>query len=149
MNPSLIVIRAVAAEFARRIFKPLVIAAVIISILLIVVMSWLVAMSAWWWLLAVPVFAGIVIGSVILVIAGIIIRVISPTQNKSQKRQVAAFVDRIQRLSEITQTPKVVLLYRAVRDVVAPSKSGFIQSVVTDTTSIRKEYKDLLDSFSG
>jgi len=149
MNSSIVAIRAIATEFAYRIFKPIVITTLVVGVLLIALMIWLIVMNGWWWLLAIPVFFGVLVGAALLVIVGIILRVVAPHQTKSQKQKISAFVDKLQRLSEITQTPKVVLLIRAVRDVVAPQKEGFIKNVISDTASLKKDFKDLSTIFSS
>ena len=148
MNASLLAIRAIATELAYRVFKPLVIIVAIASVILIALMVWLITMSAWWLLLAVPVFIGIAVVSLLLLFSGIIIRIVSPRPTSEQKKKVAAFVDKIQRLSEVTQTPKVFLLFRAIQDVMVPSRNGFVQSMITDTTSLGGDFKDLLATFS-
>jgi len=148
MNSSLLAIRAIAAEFAHRIFVPVVITIGIISVVLIVVMVWLLTISAWWLLLAIPLFVVIFVGGLVLAIVGIGIRFVNPGTTKAQKKTVSSFVDKIQRLSDVTQTPKIILLFRAIRDVARPSKGGFVQSVITDSTSLQKDFRDVIDSFS-
>lgn len=147
MNPVLKAVRAIASELAGRIYKPIVIIASIIGVLLIGLAVWLVSINTWWLLLAAIIFILLVVVTLLLVIAGIVIRLVSPRPTKAQKAQVASFVNKIQHLSEITQTPKVVLLFRAVQDIMLPSNNGFIQSVIGETTSLRKDFSDLLKTF--
>ena len=148
IKQSLSAVRAIASEFARRIFKPVALIAGIGGIVLLGLVIWLCTMSAWWLFLAVPVILALIILAVLLSVAGVIIHIVSPEQTKTQRVKVGTFVDKIQRLSEITQTPKVVLLTRAVRDVVSPRSDGFVRSVVADTSSLKNEFTELVQSFS-
>lgn len=148
MTSSLLAIRSIAAEFAFRIYWPVLIVLVIVAVLIIGLVIWLLMMSAWWWLLAVPVFLLILVGALVFFISFVILKLITPAQNKQQRELVKKFVDKIQRLSEITQTPKIVLLFRAIRDAVAPKKHGFVQSVIGDASSLSKDYKEIVEAFS-
>lgn len=148
MNSSLLAIRAIASEFANRIYRPIGIIVAIVSFLLIVIMIWLVTVSAWWWLLAVPIFVLILVAMLLVTAAGVIIRVVSPKPTKTQKAQVSQFVDKLQRLSEITATPKAFILFRSIKDAVSPSRNGYVQSIVTDSTSLQKDFKEILASFA-
>ena len=148
MNPSISVVRAIAAELGYRVFKPLVIVAAVVSIILIAVMVWLITISAWWLLLALPVFIAIIVATLLFVFAGITLRLVSPRPSIDQKKKVSAFVDKVQHLSEVTQTPKAILLFRAVQDVMVPNGNGFIKTIVADTTSLGSDFKELQMSFS-
>jgi len=148
MGPTSLAVRSIATEFAYRIYKPLLIFLVIIFIVVIALIVWLLTVSAWWWLLAIPVISGIIIVAVLLVVSSIILRVLAPEQTKQQKKVVASFVDKIQRLSEITQTPKFVLLFQAIRSVVSPKEERMLQSVITDTSSLKKDYLEVVAAFT-
>ncbi len=148
MTPSLLAIRAIATELAYRVYKPIVVTAIIVGVISLSLMVWLVMMSAWWLFLAVPVFFALVVVALLLVFTGITIRIVSPRPNREQKKQVADFVNKIQGLSEITATPKLFLLFRVIRDVMVPSRTGYVQGLISDTTSLKKDFTSLLDTFS-
>ncbi len=148
MNQSIIVIRSIASEFARRLFNPVFIIYIIVIVVASALIIWLLTISAWWWLLAVPVFLVMLAGLVLLAIARVVIGVVAPQQTKHQKKQVGLFVDKLQRLSEITQTPKFILLFRTVKAAISPGKTSYIQSVVGETTSLKKDYQELLTLFA-
>lgn len=147
MQSTVRVVRAIATLFARRIYLPVAIFVGVASVVLVGLMVWLIILDPLWWILAVPVFLLVIVCMVVTALVGVILQLLAPTQTKTQKVQVAAFVDKIQRLSEVTVTPKFVLLFRTVRDVVAPSKDGFVQSVVHDTSSLNRDFQDLRKSF--
>jgi phosphate/sulfate permease len=147
MNPTLIAIRSIAAEFARRIYLPVVITLAIIAAIIVALLVWALTLSAWWWLVALPVFFFMVIIAVVIVVIGIIIRFFAPDMTKAQKQKVASFVDKMQGVSEVTQTPKFVLLFRIIRDARHPSKRGYIQSTIKEVTSLKGDFSSLVDSF--
>ena len=147
MKHSVVVIRAIGTEFAKRMYLPVAIIIACVDVVLLGLMVWLLTVSAWWLLLAIPVFILVVVSIVLLVIAQLIIRTIAPVQTTHQKQDVKAFVDKLQSLSEIIQTPKPILLFRIVRDVVAPKQGGFIQSTSSDTLSLKKDFQALQRSF--
>lgn len=143
MQSTVRVVRAIAALFAWRIYLPITIFIGIMAFVLVVVMVWLVMIDPLWWFVAVPTFLLLFVALTVVTVAGIIIRLIAPNQTKTQKAKVGEFVDKIQRLSEVTVTPKFVLLFRTLKDVVAPSKQGFIEGVVGDTASLKKDFQEL------
>ena len=140
-------VRAIGVEFARRIYAPVLIVAIIIAVVLIGLMIWLVTVSAWWLILAVPVFFVILVASVIFIIARIIIVLVNPGQTKQQKKDVKGFVDKLQNLSEVTQTPKPVLLFRIIKDIASSNQDGFVKRTIGHTLSLRTEFEAIQRSF--
>ena len=148
MRNNVLVVRAIASEFAQRIYVPIAFVSGIFSVVLIGVSVWLTTLSAWWWILAVLVLIGVFIALAVLLIVRVIIATVRPSQNRTQQTAIKKFVDKLQNLSEITQTPKVVLLFRVVRDAVSSRKGGFVETAIGHTLSLRKDYSDLLELFS-
>jgi len=146
---NLVIIRAIAAEFAHRIYVPVLVMVIILALLLIGLSIWLVTISAWWWILAVLIYVFILAIGVVLVVVRGIIGAVNPRQTKTQRSAVKAFVDKLQNLSDITQTPKFILLFRILRDVVSSEKKGaFIEATIQNTTSLKSDYTNLLYLFS-
>lgn len=104
-------------------------------------------MNAWWWLLAIPVVILISVAMGIAVIVCLIIRYVTPIQTRSQKLAVKEFVKKLQHMSETIHTPKVVLLLRLVRDIVAPRRDGFIGTLASDTFSLKSDFESIQKSF--
>lgn len=147
MRPPLFAIRSIGAELANRIY---VFVAIVASIILACVLGlsvWLTSLSDWWWLLVIllVIVASVVIG--VLVIVKLIIRSVRPPLTHLQKQQTKAFVDKLERLSEVAQTPKFVLLFQVVRDITAPRENGFIASVSTDTKTLKSDFVALSNTF--
>ncbi len=147
MQPTLKAIRSISSEFASRLFLPIAITAAVILVTLLVVAILLTTFSEWWWVLVIILSLVVIIAGVLCGIAGAIIYAIKPTQTKDQKQQVKTMVDKMQRVSEVTVTPKFILLFNVIKDVVVPSKEGFISSITGDTTSLKNDFTNLRDSF--
>lgn len=140
-------VRAIGAEFANRVYYPVLALGLAATLILVALVAWLVTMSAWWWLLAIPIVILISVAMGIAVIVRLIIRYVTPTQTKSQKRAVKEFVGKLQHVSETVRTPKAVLLLRLVRDIVAPRRDGFIGTLATDTFSLKSDFESIQKSF--
>jgi ABC-type bacteriocin/lantibiotic exporter with double-glycine peptidase domain len=147
MNALFQTIRSLAVEFIKRLYVPI---AIMVSVALVVLLGlslWLTTISDWWWILAIFVIGFALLVIVAMVIVGFIMKFASPAQTKAQKRQAKALVDKMQHLAEVTATPKFVLFFQVIRDVLAPSSNGFIASVSDDTSTLRRDFNELKDSF--
>lgn len=147
MSPTITVIRCIGTEFARRLLYPIAIAASILLTVMVVGVLLLGTLSNWWLLLLIPVVMVLCIVAAVLTILWLVIRTVSPAQTKVQRRAVKTYVDKLQRLSDAVNTPKVILLFRIVRDVAAPRKDGFIGSITDDTASLKRDFQQLQKLF--
>jgi hypothetical protein len=143
MNDTFFTIRAIGAELARRIYLPVVIAFAIIALILITILSWAVSLDLLWLLVAIPLFGLLIIAAVILAVVGFLFKRLAPGINKSQRKQVSLFVDKLQSLSEIAQTPKFILLFKIARDVISPKQSNFLSSSVQNSLALKKDFNEL------
>lgn len=149
MKDFALVLRAIGVEFAWRIYTPIVVVAAIVAAVVISLVIWLTTLSGWWWILAVLVFIAVIIAGIILTIIAVILSATNPRQTLLQKKAVKSFVDKLQNLSEITQTPKFILLFRVVKDIVAAKEDGFVKTTIGHTLSLRKDFESLKNSFSA
>lgn len=147
MNPTFQALRAIGAEFARRIYVPVAVTIVVIGALALTLSFWLTTIDAWWWILFVLVALLACFWAAVLTLVWLIIRFISPVRTKGQRRQVKAFVDKLQGLSEVVQTPKFILLFRVIRDVISPSEEGYVRSVAQHTRELKQDFQDISRSF--
>ncbi len=147
MKPSVLAIRSLGAEFASRLFLPVMITIVICAVALLAVSIWLATLSMWWLILVFLVCLATIAAMVVLIFAWVVIKIVTPIQSKDQKRQAKALVDKIQGVAEVTVTPKSVLLFRVMRDLVAPTQKGFISSISSDSISLTRDFSALRDSF--
>ncbi len=147
ISPLLRAIRAIGTEFARRIYLPITITVGAILLVLLAVTSWLTTLSAWWWVLLTLLIVVGVIFSIVAIVSGLALRFLRPRQTKTQSRSVKQFVDKLQDVAETLQTPKVVILARLIKDVIAPSKQGFVSHITAHATSIRPDFNAIVASF--
>jgi len=147
MRAQLLAIRSIGAEFANRVFYPVLITSIVIVVACISLTSGLATTNQWWLLLYIPTVIAACASIGVLVIAKLIIRTVTPVQSIVQKKATKKFVDKLQRLSEITQTPKYILLFQIIRDIAAPRENGFIGSFAGDTASLKGEYTELINLF--
>ena len=84
---------------------------------------------------------------IIAIIFKLVIRYVTPPQTRQQKQTVKLFVDKLQRLSETVQTPKVILLFHIIRDIAAPKEHGFIGELSLETFNLKSDFKDLETMF--
>lgn len=147
MKPTILTIRAIGAEFAKRTFYPIVIVGAIAAIVLFGVTIWLMTLSAWWGLLLFVLISALCVGIAVFTVVFLTIRSVTPAQNPLQKKAVKAFVDKLQLLAETAGTPKFILLFRIVKDVAAPRADGYIGTLTSATTSVKKDYVALVGLF--
>jgi len=147
IKPSLLAIRSIAAEFAHRLYVPVVIIFAAAAVVLLALSIWLVTMNAWWTILLVVLSFVIVLAIALLVIGLIVIKKVAPAQSKTQKQQTKSLVDKLLRVAEVTGTPKFILLFNVIKDVVKPSEQGYIASISSDTVSLKRDFISLKDSF--
>lgn len=147
MNSSLLAIRSIGAEFANRIYFIVMAIVLAVSILLIGLTIWLTTLSDWWWLLFIILIIPISIAVGVLIIIKLVIKSVTPLQSPDQRKQTKAFVDKLQRLSETSQVPKFILLFRIVRDIAAPRENGLIASISKESASLKHDFVALSQTF--
>lgn len=144
MNASLRTIRAIGAEFASRLWLPAFVLACIISMLVIGLAVYLqISVSPWWVILS---FISIILASAaigFLLIVKQIIRTVSPVKTEQQRTATKQFVDKLQEVSDVLSTPKLVILFQVVRDIVAPRKDGYVATMIHNSTSLTSDLKQL------
>lgn len=147
MKSSLLTIRAIGAEFANRVWLPTLLIALALAAVLVGLWIWLTTYSAWWWLLGFPIVIILSVALGVLVITKLVIRYVRPSQDTTQKHAVKQFVDKLQRVSDVVQTPKFVLLFQIVRDIASPKADGFIGTISSDSSTLKKDFKELQKLF--
>lgn len=126
---TLLTVRAIGALYGKRIWLGVTLTAAALSLVLIALCIWLISLSGWWWILAILVGMAISIASVVLAVFRMVLRSITPTQDQEQKAAVKAFVEKLDFVKELTATPKVVILFRLIRSVAAPSSEKYLEDI--------------------
>jgi hypothetical protein len=142
------VVRAVSAEFARRALKPLVLIGAVVAVALVSAGAWLTTVNAWWWLLE-ALFIGVSVLFVMsVVLAQLLLRRIGLAHTKAQRKQVATFVDKLERSVETVRTPYPVILYYIIRDTVRPRPDAFVSTLARDSRTLGPDFAALRDALS-
>lgn len=147
MNSLILTIRALTAEFANRLFWPLLIIGGILSVLLISLSVWLTTLSGWWWLLFAVIALWVFIFAIATGIVGAVIQAVNPKQTATQKKAVKSFVDKLQDISDTLQTPKAFLLARIVWDVLRKNNNGLVYTMSSHTATTKKDFDAIRASF--
>ena len=140
MQATITTIRAIGAEFAKRILLPLIIMGAILVVILLALGGWLTTQSAWWWILEVIFIFGALLFTLLVVVVSVLLRVLAPALSRAEKKSVRSYVDKLQRVSENVGTPQVVIVYRVVRDTIRPSHDGFIESISRDSKTLAPDF---------
>lgn len=149
LNPIALAIRAVSAEFAKRMYIPVTLITGGILVVLIGFSIWLVTMSGWWWFLLGPLLFLAIVFVIAATLTALLINILKPAQNKTQRKEVRQFVDSLQHTSEAIQTPKFIILFRLVKDVVFPSQQGYIRELTANATSLKGGLENIIHSFKN
>ena len=147
ISPLFLAVRAAAAEFAGRIFLPVILVMSSVLLVLISFAVWLVTISAWWWFFLGPLIFIAVICICAAAVAGLALRLLTPPQTKMQRRQVRTFVDGLQETSEAVQTPVPLLLARIVWDMLFPKEKSYIERLSSTALSLKSSFTDIVVSF--
>ena len=147
LKSSFIILRAIALELARRLFKPVAITLGVVAVLVALGLIALVSIDVWWWLLVIPVgLIGIVLLT-LLTIIGFVLERNNPVRNDEQRQRVGAFVDKLQRMAELRATPKVFILTKIAGDIIRPRRDSYLRSVIDDTKTLKRDFDDLSKAF--
>lgn len=150
MDKTVLAVRAISSQYAKRILLPLLAIGVGVYVVVICLIWWIVSISsAWWWLLAIiPTFI-VLVAVTIWVVAWVIVSRISPAMNLKQKRATKRFITRIDKVAEHIGTPKFLIIYRIVRDVIAQPTSSktFIGEIAQEPGEMRRAFDDLRSLF--
>jgi len=147
IQPSLLAIRSIGAEFAHRLYLPVVVISAATAVVLLALSIWLVTINEWWLILLILIFGLTIFATTVLAVALVIIKKFTPLQSKNQRKQTKSFVDKLVRVAEVTSTPKFILLFQVIKDIVKPSSDGFIGSLSYGTVSLKSDFVALKNSF--
>lgn len=72
---------------------------------------------------------------------------LKPKMNKRQITLLRNFVDKLERVAEHAQTPVFIIVFRVARDVLFPREPNYIQSVTSESTTLKPDFIALQKSF--
>lgn len=150
MSPKVTATRAVLFVLAKRTINFATIVGVIVFAT-IFALFWALAnyVSGWWWLLLIVYIPILLVAAVIRLIAGFIANRIYPKRLLKHQRQKAnAFADKLKRLAETRGMGWPVFAFLSFKDLLFYQDLRTARNTIDDATSLRRDFKDLEDSFS-
>lgn len=143
-------VRAIASTMVRQFLTPFIIAIFLLllaAIVLVIVLS--VNYSSWW---LVSLFVLVPFSLVFaLITAGLwfIYRKITPTMSKAQAKAVNQFTDRVAGYSDLVGTPRFMIAFRVVRDVIRKRPRKYVGELVDSSTELKRDFEAVRHSFKA
>ncbi len=150
MDKTVLAVRAITAQYAKRWLLPFLFIGAGIYAIVMSIIAWVAAVaSQWWWLLSIVPTILFVISLGIWIFAWVLAGRISPPLSSRQKKAAKRFNERIDGVAEKIATPKFVILYRVIKDVVMrpTSSKTFIGEIAQEPGEMRRAFDDLRSTF--
>lgn len=150
MTPTIRAVRAIMSLYAKSVLWPLLWVLCAAYVLTMAVIGWVAYVaSPWWWLLAVVPSAALVIGLVVWGVVFALAHRLAPNLTSRQRRATRKFVAHIGRIAEHMGTPRVVLVFRIIKDIIAPPANGrtFISQLASEPGQMRREFEEVRGLF--
>lgn len=143
---TLMAVRAIGVVFGNRIWWAVVGISAALTILLIALCAWLITMSGWWWILAILFGMAISVAFVMLTVFKVLLRHIDTAKTPEQKQAIKEFVNKLQFVQEITQTPKFIILFKVIRSVAAPSTEKYLENIF-ESRKLKRDFERIVSLF--
>lgn len=143
MNATILAIRAITATYAQIILRPLLIAGIAVYAVVLAIIGWVAyAASPWWWLLAIVPTIIFLAAVVLWMVVFLLSKRLAPQMNKAQRSATKKFVGHLGKVAEHVGTPRFVLIFRVIKDVIMPPKSGqtFIGELAQTPGELRRDF---------
>lgn len=150
MDSTILAIRAITSLYVKRLLLPILVIGFGVYAAVIGIIWWIAAMSSgWWWLLAILPTVFVVIGLIIWGIAQLIVMRVAPPMNKRQTSATKKFIKRIDSVAEHIGTPKFVIIYRVIKDIIVrpTSSKTYIGEIANEPGEMRREFDELRAMF--
>jgi len=149
MNAVTLASRAILAQYATKVIRP--IEYVVLGIFLICFVGTVLlatSVSSWWWLLMIVVIAYGVIGSIAWLVIHFTIDRLRPEQNPAQKKAVKEFIFRIEKIADTLQITRFGLILRVVRDVMAKNtQTNVLTEFANDSKELKHDFEKVVNVF--
>src|SRR3990167_2150135 len=138
MNPTVLAVRAITTTYAQTILKPLLFIGIAIYVAILLLIGWIAYMSSpWWWFLALLPTAVFVVALLLWLIAFFFAKRLAPQMSREQRKIARKFVSHTGKAAEHLGTPRFVLVFRVLRDLVFPPVNN--QSFLGEVSSLPGE----------
>jgi hypothetical protein len=149
MNAVSLASRAVLAQYATKVIRPL--ECIVMGLFLTLFVGTVLLatyVNAWWWLLMIVVLAYGVIGSIAWLVIHFTIDRLRPEQTPVQKKAVAGFIGRIEKIADTLQITRFGLMLRVIRDVMAKSNSSnVLTEFANDSKELKHDFEEVVNVF--
>lgn len=147
MDHNASLIRAIAAEFARRKAIGFAIPFGVAITVIAAIGVWLVSISKLWLLLVVPLDIVLTLSAVLFGVAYALIRRLRPAMPRHLRADVREFVDKFERATGAAQTPLPFVIAHVIFDAIMHRSPNFIEQFVDDSTTLKADYAALARKF--
>lgn len=151
MNATILAIRAITSVYAQQLLMPILWIGLGIYAFVMAIIIWIAYVaSPWWLLLALMPTALIIVGVLLWAIVWGLSKRLSPPLDKKKRQATKKFVSHIGRVAEQIGTPKFVLVFRVIRDVLsAPTNSSqtFIGEIASTPGEMHRDFEKLRELF--
>lgn len=143
-------IRAIASQMVRQFLMPFIVGGgVLLAIIFIIVIVLSINYSGWWLIILLPLVPLSII--FMLIIAGlwfINIKIV-PSMSKAQRKAVKTFTERIGAYSDIIGTPRFIIAFRVIRDVIRKHPRKYLGELVDSSSELNRDFDAVRRSFKS
>jgi hypothetical protein len=149
MNLSILALRAISAVTFQRVFKGIIWVVAIVFVLLVILTIYLGGWINPWWFLLFVILTPLIILCVALAAALQYLsnRLLPRPLTKEERQTIQGVTDRILRIAEVRATPWPILAFQIGKDVLRGRPSKYIESIIDDTTGLRKSFNEIRQMF--
>ncbi|MDB5165226.1 MAG: hypothetical protein JWM00_116 [Candidatus Saccharibacteria bacterium] len=148
MNAVSLASRAVLAQYATRVIRPLEFIVIGIFVLAVTGVIVLVTyVSAWWWLLMIVVVAYGIIGSIAWLVIHFTIDKLRPEQTKAQTDEVNRFIVKVEKVADTLQITRFGLMLRVIRDVMSRNRTNVLTEFTEDSKDLKDGFQRVISAF--
>lgn len=152
MNPTVLAVRAITTTYAQTILKPLLFIGIGIYVTVLLLIAWIASVaSAWWWLLAVIPTVIFFVALLLWTLAFLLSKRLAPRMDREQRKTARKFVGHIGTAAEHLGTPRFILVFRVLRDLMFPpvNNQSFLGEVSSLPGELRRDFEALRRSFDN
>ena len=150
MSSTVQAVRAVTSEYAKQLLRPILFIGVGVYALAMAIVIWIAyAASPWWLLLAFLPTTLFCVGLAIWIGVRVTAGRLAPEMNKQQKNATKKVVKSLGSVAEQLGTPRFILIFRIIKDVVFPpsSKQTLIGELATTPGQLHRSFEELRKMF--
>lgn len=117
-------VRAVTSHYAKDLLRPILFIGIAGYVLVMAIVIWITTtVNGWWILLGFVPTVLFCVGLAVWLGVWFSARKLSPHLNKAQKHATKEVVEQVGKIAEQIGTPRFLLIFRIVKDVMFPSKT--------------------------